>query len=225
MIGRDIMKEYKPIKRDSLSKQVSDKLEKMIESGEYEVGQKIPTEPELMNMFQVSRNTIREAVQSLTWAGILEVRQGAGTYVRASSQFNANMKKKFETESIADLSEARNCIEVTIAHLAASRRREDDIEVLKSAYEKRRELKAGCKENTKADIEFHMAIAAACHNPILIDLYTSIFDYIESYIEERNLDIELDVDRVERLHKELYEAVIGGYPDKAAISAKKIVEL
>lgn len=219
------MKEIKTIKRDSLSKQVSDKLESMIESGEYEVGQKIPTEPELMQMFEVSRNTVREAVQSLTWSGILEVRQGAGTYVKASSRFNANMKKKFETESIKDLTEARNCIEVNIAHLAALRRSEEDVESIKNAYDKRRELKAGCKENTKADIEFHMAIAEACHNPIMIDLYKSIFDYLESYIEKRNLDIELDVDRVEMLHKKLYEAVIDGLPDKASVCAQKIVEM
>ena len=51
----------KIIKRDSLSKQVSDKLESMIESGAYQVGERIPTEPELMEMFQVSRNTVREA--------------------------------------------------------------------------------------------------------------------------------------------------------------------
>ena len=219
------MRETKLVKRDSLSKQVSDKLENMIESGEYKVGQKIPTEPELMQMFQVSRNTVREAVQSLTWSGILEVKQGAGTYVRASSRFNANMKQKFEKESITDLAEARNCIEVTIAHLAASRREDIDKEEITKAYECRRKLKAGCKENTKADIEFHMAIASACHNSIMIDLYKTLYDYLESYIDERNLDIKLDIEEVERLHKKLYEAVMDGNSKEAASYAKKIVEL
>lgn len=219
------MKENKPIKRTSLSKQVSDQLEAMIESGEYEVGQKIPTEPELMQMFEVSRNTIREAVQSLTWSGILEVKQGAGTYVRSSNRFNANMKQKFETESLADLAEARNCIEVTIAHLAATRRKKSDIKNITVAYDKRRELIAGCKENTKADIEFHMAIADACHNSIMIDLYKTLYDYLESYIEERNLDDQLNIEEVERLHKGLYEAVIDGNPEEAANLAKGIVEI
>lgn len=68
----------KIIKRDSLSKQVSDKLEAMIEAGTYRVGDRFPTEPELMEMFSVSRNTVREAVQSLTWAGLLDVKQGDG---------------------------------------------------------------------------------------------------------------------------------------------------
>ena len=219
------MKENKPVKRTSLSKQVSDQLEAMIEAGEYEVGQKIPTEPELMQMFEVSRNTVREAVQSLTWSGILEVKQGAGTYVRSSSRFNANMKQKFETESLADLSEARNCIEVTIAHLAATRRKKSDIEKITTAYDKRRELKAGCKENTKADLEFHMAIADACHNSIMIDLYKTLYEYLESYIEERNLDDKLNIEEVERLHKGLYEAVVDGNSKEAAKHAKGIVEI
>lgn len=218
------MTENKPLKRDSLSKQVSDKLESMIESGEYEVGQKIPTEPELMSMFQVSRNTIREAIQSLTWSGILEVRQGSGTFVRAANIFDANMKKKYEKESLAELTEARKCIEVTISHLAALRRKNEDLDAITTAYNQRKKLKAGCKENTKADIKFHMEIAKACHNTIMIDLYKSIIDYLESYIEERNLDLELDVEKIEKLHNELYEAVIKGDSDKAATCAKNIVE-
>ena len=219
------MTENKTIKRDSLSKQVSDKLESMIEDGEYKVGEKIPTEPELMKIFDVSRNTIREAVQSLTWSGILEVKQGAGTFVRSSSRFNANMKQKYEKESIEDILEARKCIEVTVAHLAAHRRKDEDIALLKSTYNKRKELKAGSKENTKADLEFHMAIANACHNKIMVDLYESICVYIEKHIESRNLDSELDVDEVERLHKELYTAVIDGRANDAANAAKNIVKM
>lgn len=219
------MSGFTAIKRESLSKQVSDQLESMIESGEYKVGDKIPTEPELMNMFEVSRNTVREAVQSLTWSGILEVRQGAGTFVRSSSRFNANMKQKYDKEPLSDISEARNCIEVTIAHLAAIRREEDDIALIKEAYNKRRELKAGQKENTKADIEFHMSIAHACHNKIMIDLYESLCHYLEMHIESRNLDSRLDVEEVERLHLRLYEAVINGIPEEAGEAAKRIVEI
>ena len=219
------MTENKAIKRDSLSKQVSDKLESMIESGEYKVGEKIPTEPELMKIFDVSRNTVREAVQSLTWSGILEVKQGAGTFVRSSSRFNANMKQKYDKESISDLTEARKCIEVTIAHLAAHRREDEDISSIKEAYNKRKELKAGQKENTKADIEFHMSIAHACHNKIMIDLYESLCHYLEKHIESRNLDTELDVEEVERLHFKLYESVIEGIPEEAAEAAKRIVAL
>lgn len=215
----------KIVKRDSLSKQVSDKLETMIESGMYEIGQKIPTESELMQIFEVSRNTIREAVRSLTWSGILEVKQGDGTYVRSSSRFHANMKQKYAQVSLEDITEARNCIEVTIAHMAAMRRQEEDINKITMAYAKRKELKAGCKENTKADIEFHMAIAEACHNSILIDLYQSISDYLESHIAERNLDSQIDFEKIDQLHEELFYAVIDQNADLASTCAENILKI
>lgn len=215
----------KAVKRDSLSKQVSDQLESMIESGEYRVGEKIPTEPELMQIFEVSRNTIREAIQSLTGSGILEVKQGDGTYVRSASRFHANMNQKYAQVSITDIAEARNCIEVTIAHLAAVRRREEDMDKITKAYLKRKELKAGCKENTKADMEFHMSIANACHNVILIDIYRSISDYLENHIAERNLDSQLDFAEIDTLHDQLFHAIIQGESELAATYAERIVKI
>ena len=217
--------ERKAVKRDSLSKQVSDKLENMIEEGEYSVGQRIPTEPELMDMFQVSRNTIREAVQSLTWAGILEVKQGDGTYVRSSSRFRANMAKKYSQTSLNDIKEARNSIEVTIAHLAAGRRTEEDMVQIDEAYSRRKNLVSDIKENTRADMEFHMAIARACHNDILIEIYQSISDYLESHIAERNMDSDLSQERIDSLHSQLYMAVRNGNPDEASLAVQRILEI
>ena len=197
----------------------------MIEQGEYAVGQRIPTEPELMDMFQVSRNTIREAVQSLTWAGILEVKQGDGTYVRSSSRFRANMTKKYSQASLNDIKEARNSIEVTIAHLAASRRTAQDMVQIEDAYSKRTNLISNIKENTKADMEFHMAIARACHNDILIELYQSISDYLESHIAERNMDSDVSPERIDALHNELFIAIRDGNPDEATLSVQRILEI
>lgn len=219
------MDDNKVVKRDSLSKQVSDKLENMITTGKYMVGQKIPTEPELMKIFQVSRNTVREAVQSLTWSGILEVKQGDGTYVRSANRFHANIQQKCAQVSIGDITEARNCIEVTIAHLAAIRREEEDISKITNAYAKRKDLKAGCKENTQADMKFHMSIAEACHNAILIDFYQSISEYLESHIAERNLDGNLDFTEIDKLHEQLFYAVIEGKPELAATCAENILKI
>ena len=219
------MNEYKVIKKDSLAKQVSDKLENMIENGKYSVGEKIPTEPELMQMFSVSRNTVREAVQSLTWSGILEIRQGNGTYVRAANRFRANMKERYGKISLQDINEARNGLEVTITRFAALRRNKEDIKALKKAYEKRRSLQSGCRENTEADIEFHMTIARACHNVILIDLYESISDYLEEHIRDRNMDESLDFQKIELLHEQLYKAVVDGNAEIAEKCSKDILKI
>ena len=204
------------IKRESLAKQVADELEAMIEGGEFEVGDKIPTEPELMELFGVSRNTVREAIKGLTITGILETKQGNGTFIRSSSRFQANMKKKYESVSLEDIKEARGSIEATIAYLAALRYETKDFEVITEMFKNRQALTDNLRENTKADMEFHMAIAQACHNGILIDLYQSMASYLETHITEKHLDNGLHNETVERLHKELYEALAHRQAEEAA---------
>lgn len=215
----------KTIKRDSLAKQVSDELEAMIERGEYEVGDKIPTEPDLMEMFHVSRNTIREAIQGLTFAGILETKQGNGTFVQSNNRFQANMSQKYAEVSIEDIREARNSIEVTIAHLAAVRYEDEDFDLITEAFNRRQNQNTSTKENTSADLDFHMAIAYACHNTILIDLYKSILSYLESQILERKLVTKLTAEEIDRMHQNLYEAVISRSPDQAVVAAQDIVNI
>lgn len=213
------------LKRESLSKQVSDQLEKMISSGTYAIGEKIPTEPELAEMFEVSRNTIREAVQSLTWAGLLSVKQGDGTYVCASNRFHANMEQKYQEVSLEDIKETRNCLEVTIAHLSAQRRHQEDIERIRSMLLRRKALTSDVKENTRADLDFHLAIAYACHNAILTDMYESIACYLENQIAERGQKSHLSTKEIDDLHEVLFEAIEHGQPDKAACAVTKILEI
>ena len=217
--------EQKRVKRYPLSRQVADQLEKMIESGVYEIGQKIPTEPELMDMFSVSRNTLREAIQSLTSAGILLVKQGDGTYVRSNNRFHAHMSLEYEQVSLDDIQETRNALEITIAHLAAQRRTENDLNRIEEALIQRRKLKEVEKENTRADMEFHMAIAQSCHNKILNDLYRSISSYLESHIAERQAETNLDSAEIDELHEKLYIAIRNQASDVASVCAQDILNI
>ncbi len=213
------------LRRESLSRQVSDRLEEMISSGEYQIGDKLPTEPELMALFQVSRNTIREAVQSLTWSGLLTVKQGDGTYVCAADRFHANMEQKYQEVSLSDIKEARNCIEITIAHLSAKRRTPQDIDTIRAMLLKRKSLTTDAKENTKSDLDFHIAVARSCHNKILIDMYESISCYLESQIAEQTRTSKLSTAEIDSLHEALFNAVQAGDPHQAAQSAMKILEI
>lgn len=207
----------KGVKRYPLSKQVADKLEGMIADGEYKVGEKINTEVELMEIFQVSRNTLREAIQSLTSAGILEVKQGDGTYVKANNRFDANMHREYSKVSMNDIKETRNALEVTIVQLAASRRTEEDMELISEKFFNRKNLTDSIKENTLADIEFHTAIAKSCHNKILIDLYNSIISYVEDQILESQIETTLDPEDIDALHEDLYNAI----KDQNRVAAQK----
>ena len=207
----------KGVKRYPLSKQVADKLENMISDGEYKVGEKIHTEVELMEIFQVSRNTLREAIHSLTSAGILEVKQGDGTYVKANNRFDASMHREYSQVSMNDIKETRNTLEITIVQLAAARRTDEDMDIISEKYLNRKNLTDSIKENTIADIEFHTAIANACHNKILIDLYNSIISYVEDQILESQIETTLDPNDIDSLHEDLYNAI----KNKDIISAQK----
>ena len=215
----------KQVKRYSLSKQVADQLEKMISDGVYAVGEKIPTEPELTEMFGVSRNTLREAIQSLTSSGILLVKQGDGTYVRSNDRFHANMNMKYEQVSNEDIMEARNALEITIAYLASQRRTEDDLEKIKAALDMRQNLQETEKENTRTDMQFHLAIAEASHNTILNDLYSSISSYMESHIAERQAETTLAPEEIDQLHEKLYLAIRDGSADMARVCAQNILDI
>lgn len=215
----------KHVKRYSLSRQVADQLEKMIAEGVYAVGEKIPTEPELTEMFDVSRNTLREAIQSLTAAGILLVKQGDGTYVRSNNRFHANMNMKYEQVSLHDILEARNALEVTIAYLAAQRRTEEDLSIIGQALDMRRKMKETEKENTRTDLQFHMTIAQACHNSILNDLYVSVSAYMESHIAERQAKTNLDDRQIDELHEKLFHAIRDQKSEEARVCARNILAI
>ena len=213
------------IKRYSLSKQVSDQLEQMIESGKYAVGDKIPPETELMAYFNVSRNTLREAIRSLASAGVLDVKQGDGTYVSSNNRFNANMNREFATVSYDEIQEARNALELTIVYLASQRRTQEDIDLMALTLENRRTLRETVKEDTRADIEFHLSIARASHNKILFDLYSSLSSYMEDHISERTATTNLNHEQIDALHEELFKAISQGDPHTAIASTHNILNI
>src|SRR4051812_24169857 len=134
---------------------------------------KIPTETVLAEQLGVGRNTVREAVRALTHAGLLECRQGDGTYVRATSELSGAMLRRLRTAEQLEILEVRRALEVEAARLAATRRTDADILLIEAALaERERAWELG--EPTafvEADLAFHVAVVHATHNLVLIDLY------------------------------------------------------
>lgn len=199
------MKIKKPVKL-SLPKQISNEIENAIKNGTFKIGDKIPSEPTLVKTFGVSRNTIREAVQSLIQAGVLESRQGNGTYVMSLGRFEANILNRLNNSNIREVNEVRFSLETEIVKFAAQRRTEDDLIKLRETLENRHSIEGSIKENSKADVDFHMAIAEASHNTIFIDIYRSISQFISNSIEQREELEELN-EKLDKLHIELFEAI------------------
>ncbi|WP_169814177.1 MFS transporter [Nocardia mexicana] len=151
-----------PVRRTSLIAQVTEQLRAEIRSGRWPVGSRIPTEPELTELTGTGRNTVREAVQALVHAGMLERRQGSGTYVIATSDLGGTLAKYFADAVERDILELRQALDTQAARLAAQRRDDADIANLLRLLEERRQA---WDENNpgaiEADVELHRAIVVA----------------------------------------------------------------
>ncbi|GAA2619009.1 FCD domain-containing protein [Actinomadura fulvescens] len=160
-------------RRSSLVEQVIDQLRDEITAGAWVVGAKIPPEPVLSESLGVGRNTVREAVRALTHAGLLECRQGDGTYVRATSELSGAVRRRLETAELIEILEVRRGLEVEAARLAAARRTDADIAAINEALARRdAQWTAGDHAAfVEADLAFHMAVVEATHNRVLTDLY------------------------------------------------------
>ncbi len=168
-----------PIKRLSLTDEVAQRLQQQISLGQYQPGDKLPTEPALMQEFGVGRSSIREAVRILANAGVLRVQQGVGTFVEASTGAEP-LSQRLKRAEFADLDEVRKLLEQKIAEKAALYRTEADIEKMRQCLDKRAEMSAAndIMECIKADIAFHSAIAAAAQNSIMADLYNTVAQHL-----------------------------------------------
>lgn len=214
----------KPI-RISLPKQISIEIEKAIKNDTFKIGEKIPSEPDLVKAFAVSRNTIREAIQSLIQAGVLESRQGDGTYVITTSRFEANILNRLNNSKISEVHEVRFTLEREIVKLAAQRRTESDLTNIRKKLEIKNLTKDSIKENSEADLAFHLAIAKASHNSIFYDLYKSISEYIRTSIEERLELTHMEEELISQLHIDLFEAISLQNSKKAEEIMNKILEI
>ena len=166
--------------RVSLSRQVLEEMERAIAAGVWTVGEKIPPEPELMAHFGVSRNTLREAIQALIHNGVLQARQGDGTYILAANRFDASIQNQLKAAGLRDTLEVRFALERETAKLAAQRATKADIDLITQVLATR-QSSAG-EDFVENDLAFHQAIAKACHNQIMNDLYHSIADYLKTLI-------------------------------------------
>ncbi|GAA0971215.1 FadR/GntR family transcriptional regulator [Acrocarpospora macrocephala] len=159
--------------RASLVDQVIDQLKEQITSGSWQLHGKIPTETVLAEQLGVGRNTVREAVRALTHAGLLDCRQGDGTYVRATSELSGAMARRLRTAEQLEILEVRRALEVEAARLAATRRTDADIVAMETALARREQAWSGGDPTifVEADLAFHVAVVQATHNRVLIDLY------------------------------------------------------
>ncbi|UNO42811.1 FadR/GntR family transcriptional regulator [Streptomyces sp. MST-110588] len=206
-------------RRSALADQVITQLRAQITSGEWPVGSRIPTEPELVEQLGVARNTVREAVRALAHNGLLDIRQGSGTYVVATSELAGVMNRRFADADPWHVAELRRALETEAARLAAQRRTEQDLRQLAALLERREAAWASgnAAAFVAADASFHMAVVSAAHNDVLTELYADLSgvlrDFLRADVGEELLP-ELYMD-----HSRLLETVRAGDGERAAAEA------
>ena len=166
-------------RRTGLVEQVIDQLRATIASGEWPVGGRIPPETELAAALDVGRNTVREAVRALAHAGLLEVRQGDGTFVRATTELSGALRKLCGTE-LREALEVRRVLEVDAARLAAVRRTDDDLASLRAALAERNTAVRDhdVERAVHTDTAFHLVVVQCAHNALLTELYRGVAEVV-----------------------------------------------
>ncbi|MFZ0218448.1 MAG: FCD domain-containing protein [Candidatus Dormiibacterota bacterium] len=195
------------ISRVALVDQVIDSLRHQIASGQLPLGARLPPEPELMRQLGIGRSTLREAVSVLAHGGVLEVRQGDGSYVRSTGE-GEPLARRLRRAELADVVEVRRLIEVGAARLAAARRTESDLGTIRAAVRQRRESRGG-PDFVDVDLAFHRAVVDAAANPVLRDLFASFSDALRRTIATMVDDPDLTGD-TQDLHEAVYEAIAAG---------------
>ena len=215
----------RPVEMHTAGQRIAERLVTAIVLGEFEPGQRLPAERELAAALEVSRTTVREALQRLHAGGYVITRRGrdGGTFVQATAVAGAGadeaVKRTLDPrwDELTGLLDYRRLIESLIARTAAERRDSGDIEAIKAGVE--RYTRSGSRADARiADHALHQAIARATHNERLVDLSARI---------RREVGLGFDAEpytpqmrqRALRQHPTLANAVIAGNASKAALLA------
>ena len=176
---------FKPIKPKKVSSQIADQIRSSILAGEFNPGDKLPPERELAEMFGVSRPSVREALNILASAGLVESYQGGGTVVKSLVESTTGPPLseliKVEQERALDVIEVRKCMEGWTAYYAAQRALPEDLRRLESIVAEMERNLDGFKPSQDLDAHFHIVIAQATHNIVWLHMMQSIFDAMKEF--------------------------------------------
>jgi DNA-binding FadR family transcriptional regulator len=162
---------FEPFEKDVLPKKIATRLLSLVKEKQLRPGDKLPPERELAVMMQVSRPSLREALQALAIMNIIEMRQGDGTYVTSLEPELLVEPLDFvfslNDSTLLELFEARKIVEVGIVALAAQRITAAEIQELETCLEKSLKASDNPRAFLEADLELHKRIVTAAQNPLL----------------------------------------------------------
>ena len=219
------------IQRRRLPDQIIEQILSMIAKGKLAVGDLLPSERVLMQQLGVGRSSLREAMGALSLMGIVSIRSGHGTQVVASPEGRLEDKLRWNSlrreYKVQELAEARTVLEEAIAGLAVQRANEQDIGELRAQLIK---LESATKKKNRrklaeADWAFHMALAKASHNVVLIRFLSEIRQPIRIWMKRSaNSAVYPVYDLFEKQHAAILEAIEAKDPEGAKVAVRRNIE-
>ena len=200
------------IKRSTTADKVFDILHQWITSGHLQEGEVLPSQDELSRRFEVSRNTLREAIFKLSALGLVQAKQGVGTVVqsRSSANYLSGLEDHLLMDRISmrEFLEARVSIETTIVRLAVARASQEDIDRLDEIIARQREaIKAGDEvEFVKHDVAFHGELGHACGNRVMLKISQTVYNLLRSFITTV-AGAPGNIEQAFRYHRQILEAI------------------
>jgi GntR family transcriptional repressor for pyruvate dehydrogenase complex len=210
--------EIEPVKSTRIYEEIVRQVKTMIAEGRLKSGDRLPPERDLAEKFVVSRTSVREALRALETLGLLEIRAGEGTFVRATSVDALveplALAMASQREAIAELFEARRILEPAIAALAAERATPDDVREMDRILAAQSSAVAAGGSGVEQDARFHAAIATAAHNRTITLVVNRIMDVLTQSREE-SLSAAGRPERSHHDHRQVFAAITGRDPDAA----------
>ncbi len=203
------------LRRSPLVDLAVSQLREQVLSGQWPVGSRLPAETELAERLEVGRSTIREAIRALVHAGLLETRQGSGTYVRSVTP-GADWEPRLRRAAVLEVYEVREALEVQAARLAASRRTDGDIAALRARLAEREQARGHQAAFVEADLAFHRSVVAAAHNPLLAEMFESFAAVLREALIAVRSDHSVRDAGADAAHERLTAAIAAGDAAAAA---------
>ncbi len=217
--------------RESISKLISDQIEKAIFENKYPPGSKLPSENELCEQFGVSRTSVRDALGTLEAQGMIEIIKGKGMFVnKISSETVTNPMQKYlkfraDRNYVMDLVHARQIIEPAISYYAALNHNDEDIERLKIDIQRLKDSSGDYLELANLDTLFHLDLARASRNrimPLLLDPIHKLIPEVKSSVYATVKDAKASA---VIWHQKILDAVVSGDAQRARTAMEEHLKI
>lgn len=219
------MQTFTPVSSTKLYIQIYNQLHEAIVSGQYAVGEKLPSEKDLCMMFNVSRVPVREALCALELNGLIDSMQGAGYYVKKLSSAPGEPMEDVEPQ---DIIRARMILEPDVARLAAEQINEEQRAELRDIITRFKQEAELDVYTTAVDREFHLFLARTSGNTLYLRAMKMIFQTMEQRMWElilnRTVATQKYREQNNREHLHIAQAVLDGRSDDAYAFMKNHME-